>query len=315
MNEDYNYLIEKGMSEAEINRKLSSGMSLDEIKRDVMWKSALGLKSTWREPLPASDESKPTAVKPLPVAKTPEAAATPKLDVISAPDLQKANLPPVKYHIEGMLPQGTSLVAAASKIGKSWMVLDMGLCITAGDSFMGHETHKCGVLYLALEDSLSRLQNRMNKVLHGKPPPEQFYFTTCAPTLDNDLLGALDDQFKQHPDIKLVIIDTLQKVRGQPRPREPAYAQDYREMGVVKEYLDKRGISSLFVHHNRKMKDEDDPFNMISGTNGIMGAADTIWVIIKPSRDSDEAVLHITGRDVPQSDTVITFDKIGRAHV
>ena len=73
--------------------------------------------------------------------------------------------------------------------------------------------------------------------------------------------------------------------------------------------MDKKGVSVLFVHHNRKMKDEDDPFNMISGTNGIMGAADTIWAIIKGKRTDNEATLHITGRDVEQSDTVITFDK------
>lgn len=80
-------------------------------------------------------------------------------------------------------------------------------------------------------------------------------------------------------------------------------------MGTVKAYMDKKGVSVLFVHHNRKMKDEADPFNMISGTNGIMGAADTIWAIIKDKRADNEATLHITGRDVVQSDTVITFDK------
>ena len=73
--------------------------------------------------------------------------------------------------------------------------------------------------------------------------------------------------------------------------------------------MDKRGVSVLFVHHNRKMKDDGDPFNMISGTNGLMGAADTIWTITKANRADEEATLHVTGRDVAQSDTVIRFDK------
>lgn len=73
--------------------------------------------------------------------------------------------------------------------------------------------------------------------------------------------------------------------------------------------MDKRGVSVLFVHHNRKMKDDNDPFNMISGTNGIMGAADTIWTITKAKRTDEEAALHITGRDVAQSDIAIRFDK------
>jgi len=231
------------------------------------------------------------------------------ITVTSATDLQRADLSPTVFLITGILPEGTSIISAASKIGKSWMVLDMGLSIATGSPFMGHNATKCGVLYLALEDSLGRLQDRMKKILAGSNAPPEFFFATEAPTLDNGLLDALDSHLQQHPDTKLIIIDTLQKIRGRALPRESSYEQDYREMGTVKAYMDKKGVSVLFVHHNRKMKDEDDPFNMISGTNGIMGAADTIWAIIKGKRTDNEATLHITGRDVEQSDTVITFDK------
>lgn len=232
------------------------------------------------------------------------------LEVISARDLQKANLPPVKFLVEEMLPEGTSLLTAASKIGKSWMVLHLALCIAAGEPFMGRKTQQCGVLYLALEDSLNRLQDRMNKILQGKPAPEHFYFSTRSPDMDHGLLDMLDEHLEQHPETKLIIIDTLQKVRGQAiSSKEHAYAQDYREMGNVKAHMDEKGVSVMFVHHNRKMKDDDDPFNMISGTNAIMGAADTVWTITKAKRDSVEATLHITGRDVFQSDTVITFNQ------
>ncbi len=231
------------------------------------------------------------------------------LRVISAPDLQRAQLPPVKYLVDGLLPEGTSLLTAASKVGKSWMVLDLGLCIAAGESFLGRPTTKTGTLYLALEDSLNRLQNRMDKVLGGKTPPPLFCFTTEAPKLDDGLLDVLEDHLKKYPDTRLLIVDTLQKVRGQALPREGPYAQDYREMETLKGFMDKRGVSVLFVHHNRKMKDDGDPFNMISGTNGLMGAADTIWTITKANRADEEATLHVTGRDVAQSDTVIRFDK------
>lgn len=237
------------------------------------------------------------------------AADIQRLHIISAPELQVANLPPVRYMVEGMLPEGIGLLSAASKTGKSWMVLSMGLKIAAGEPFMGHQTNQCGVLYLALEDSLSRLQDRMNKILKGRPAPPLFYFTTEAPNLDQGLLATLDDHIQQHPETKLIIIDTLQKIRGQALPREASYAQDYREMGMVKAHMDKKGVSVFFVHHNRKMADEGDPFNMISGTNGIMGAADTIFVITKDKRADQEATLHITGRDVEQSDTVIQFNK------
>lgn len=249
----------------------------------------------------------------LPHAEGKQSTSPPKevkpLVMISAPDLQRAQLPPVKFLVEGILPAGTSLLSAASKIGKSWLELDMGISIASGERFLGHATDQCGVLYLALEDSYHRLQNRMNKVLGGKPAPAQFYFSTAAPKLDDGLLDTLDDHLKKYRDTKLIIIDTLQKVRGQALPREGAYAQDYREMETIKGFMDARDVSVKFVHHNRKMRDDDDPFNMISGTNGIMGAADTIWTITKAKRLDDEATLHITGRDVEQSDIVIRFDK------
>ena len=232
----------------------------------------------------------------------------PRIVTISAPDLQKADLPPTQYLVKGFLPEGSGLISAASKVGKSWMVLDMGLSIAAGKPFMGHETVKCGVLYLALEDSLSRLQDRMNKILKGEPAPPLFHFTTEAPTLDNGLLDALDDHFKAHPETKLVIIDTLQKIRGQAIGRETQYAQDYRETGQIKKFMDDRGKSVFFVHHNRKMKDDDDPFNMISGTNGIMGAVDTSMVLMKQKRSDKTAVLSITGRDIPEKNTEVSFN-------
>ena len=259
------------------------------------------------ELIAAAPQWTPDAAPPM--VQSGETPETKPLKTISAPELQSADLPPVKYIIEGMLPDGTAIISAASKIGKSWMVLHAGLSIAAGQPFMGHDTEQCGVLYLALEDSLNRLQDRMNKILGSAPAPAQFHFTTEAPTLDTGLLDALDEHLKQHPETRLIIIDTLQKVRGQALPREAAYAQDYREMGVVKAHMDKKGVSVLFVHHNRKMVDADDPFNMISGTNAIMGAADTIWVITKDKRTDNEATLHVTGRDVAQTDTVITFDK------
>lgn len=248
---------------------------------------------------------------------TPSAEAEPEkpkqkkpgLAFITATDLQNADLPPVQFLVDDILPAGTSLLSAASKIGKSWMVLDLGLAIAAGTPFMGHDTHQAGVLYLALEDSQTRLQDRMNKVLNRGKAPGGMRFSIVAPNLDEGLLEVLAADLQTNPETKLIIIDTLQKIRGVAKARESGYEQDYREMAAVKKFVDERGISVLFVHHNRKMRDEDDPFNMISGTNGIMGAADTIWTIIKNKRSENEATLHITGRDVEQSDTVISFDK------
>lgn len=247
-------------------------------------------------------------ITPTPPKAATEPPSAPLMDIISATDLQKAVLPPVIYLVNRILAVGTTILAAAPKMGKSWLALSLALSLADGKEFLSQPTTRCGVLYLALEDSKTRLQDRMNKVLHGAPPPGQFYLTTASPTLDTGLLDTLGAQLEHNPEIKLIIIDTLQKVRGQPLPREQPYATDYRELGMLKAFADSHGISLLIIHHTRKAKD-DDPNNMISGTNGVMGAVDTAWVMVKDKRSDDNAVLSITGRDVEQDELLLTMDK------
>lgn len=231
------------------------------------------------------------------------------LNVISAPDLQKADLPPIKYLVEDILPEGTSILAAAPKSGKSWFVLLLGLKIAAGEMFLQWQTHQAGVLYLSFEDTMKRLQSRMNKLLGRVPAPPWFYFSTEIISLDDGLLELIDEHLKQYPETKLIIIDTFQKIRGQGLRGERWYDHDYREAGAIKEAMDKKGVSVLFVHHTSKTKDKEDPFNEITGTNGISGVMDTMFVIRKASRNSQQATLHITGRDVEQDEIVIKFNE------
>lgn len=231
------------------------------------------------------------------------------LSIISALDLQKESFPPTTYLVEDILPEGTSLLVAAPKIGKSWFVLDMGLKIASGLPFLNKTTTKVGVLYLALEDTHKRLQDRMNKLLKSCPSPTSFYVTTEATSLDNGLIESLESTIHSHPDIKLIIIDTLQKIRSQSKLGSNVYQQDYAEIGMVKSFADKHSISVMFVHHLRKMKDGEDQFNMISGSTAIMGASDTSFVITKKSRSDSNATLHITGRDIESNELLISFNK------
>lgn len=103
------------------------------------------------------------------------------------------------------------------------------------------------------------------------------------------------EQFKsQHTDLKIIIIDTLQKIRS---GDEASYASDYKELSVLKNLADKLRIAILLIHHTRKCRD-NDPFNMISGTTGISGCVDGSMVMIEKQRGSGETVLHCVGRDI-----------------
>lgn len=228
---------------------------------------------------------------------------------IAASDLQTAKIDPPEWLIPDVLPQGLAILCASSKVGKSWMAMQMCLAISRGKEFLDYASNQAGCLYLALEDGIFRLKDRLNKVLDGGKAPRNFYLSIKANGLDGGLIKQLDEEFEEHPDIKLIIIDTLQKVRGSAKKDEIAYATDYRELGALKEYADNKRICIFLIHHLRKMADENDVFNMISGSNGIMGVCDTIFIIYKKKRQDENAVLFMTGRDIRQQDVVVHFDE------
>jgi len=188
------------------------------------------------------------------------------------------------------------------------MMLQICLSVTSGNIFLGYDTVKNDCLYLALEDSKNRLQDRINKVMQGGKAPPNLYLSTKADSLDNGLFSQLEEEIKQHPNIKLIIIDTLQKIRGKTIKNETSYNSDYREMTLLKDFADKNKLCILLVHHLRKLTD-DDVFNRISGSNGIMGACDTIFIISKDKRQDERALLSMTGRDINQNELIIAFNK------
>ena len=238
-----------------------------------------------------------------------EQPAYPKLNTFSATDLQKTNDTPIHFIIENLLTPGLSILASPPKYGKSWMVLALCIAVASGEKFLGHPTNRCGCLYLALEDSRTRLKSRLEKLLAGKPAPRDIYFSTESNCVDHGLLDELASFLSEHPNVGLIVIDTLQRVRGGTHLKESAYAADYREMTQLKVFADRHNVAILLVHHLRKMKDDGDPFNMISGTNGIMGAADTTIVLTKDNRNDNQATMSITGRDVESEELTIQFDK------
>lgn len=228
---------------------------------------------------------------------------------IVASDLLTTKFDPPEWLIPDVLPQGLAILCASSKVGKSWMAMQMCLAVSRGKEFLDFVTNQAGCLYLALEDGVYRLQDRLKKLLCKEKSPDNFYLSVKADVLDGGLIKQLDEEFEEHPDIKLIIIDTLQKVRGSVKRNEIAYATDYRELGTLKEYADKRKVCIFLIHHLRKMADENDVFNMISGSNGIMGVCDTIYIIYKKKRQDENATMFMTGRDIKQQDIVVHFNE------
>ena len=225
----------------------------------------------------------------------------------SSAALMAQKLPELHYVVEGFLAQGLALLASPPKYGKSWLAMQLCLAVSEGQPFLGMPTRQATCLYLALEDGRQRLQKRLGRL--GSHGSRSLYFETNAPTLAGGLLVYLESFLARHPDCRLVVVDTLQKVRGDGDRASSVYAADYADVGALKAFADRFGLCLLLVHHLRKMSDDTDPFNRIAGSNGIFGAADAALVLTRAKREDAQTTLDLTGRDVEDKRLVLRFDK------
>ena len=199
--------------------------------------------------------------------------------------------PPV---IDGLLYSGTYLFVGAPKVGKSFFMAQLAYHVSTGIPLWSYTVHKGTVLYLALEDDYRRLQERLYRTF-GTDSTEHLHFAICAKQLGSGLDEQLQRFVREHPDTKLIIIDTLQKVR-EAGGEKFSYANDYEIVGRLKRFADNQKICLLLVHHTRKQQ-ADDKFDMISGTNGLLGAADGAFMLQKEKRTDSSAILEVSGRD------------------
>ena len=211
--------------------------------------------------------------------------------------------PPI---IDGLLYPGTYLFAGAPKVGKSFLMAQLAYHVSMGLPLWGYPVHKGTVLYLALEDDHRRLQGRLYRMF-GTEGTDNLLFAVYAKQLGVGLEEQLKKFVREHPDTKLIIIDTLQKIR-EAGGEKYSYANDYEVVGKLKRLADDCGVCLLLVHHTRKQQ-ADDKFDMISGTNGLLGAADGAFLLQKEKRTDGSAVLDVAGRDQQDQRFYLTKDK------
>jgi hypothetical protein len=229
-----------------------------------------------------------------------------KLITMDAGTLLTTPLPPTKFIASEFIPQGLHILAGAPKIGKSWLALQICLRVASGESLWSFPVTRGTVLYLCLEDSFTRIQNRLFDITNEAP--ENLHFATISEVIGEGLENQIEDFLNVHTDTVLIVIDTLQRIRKVSTDANP-YASDYRDIGILKQLADKHRIAILLIHHLRKMND-DDPMNMISGTTGISGATDSNFVLKKDKRSGNVATLYCVGRDIEYRELQLEFDKV-----
>lgn len=228
------------------------------------------------------------------------------LHTVSMTELYDTVYPARTPIVDNFLYGGTYLFVGAPKVGKSFFMGQLAYHVAMGIPLWEYPVRKGTVLYLALEDDYARLQRRLSGMF-GVESTDNLFFATQAKTLNGGLDMQLELFLREHTDARLIIIDTLQKVREVGGDRY-SYSSDYKIVTKLKAFSDEYGICVLVVHHTRKLESEDS-FDMISGTTGLLGAADGAFIMHKKKRTENIAVMDIVGRDQPDQELTIEFDR------
>ncbi len=228
---------------------------------------------------------------------------------IDAADLLALDLPPLRWLVPELIPEGTTILAARPKVGKSCLVYQIAVEASIGGELLGRRVAPGSVLYLALEDGKRRGQDRLLAALAGRTMPHgrlevRWDANKIGEGLEDDLEAWLDS----HPDAVMVAIDTLGKVRPHTTGRQGAYEVDVAHLARLQDLFRDRTVALVIVHHARK-ETADDFLASVSGTYGITGSADTI-VVIRRKPMERVGTIHATGRDIADAQVSAEFDDL-----
>ena len=245
-------------------------------------------------------------------------AATSELPAISATDfptfsaheLGAMTFLALKFAVPGLITEGCSIFAGRPKLGKSWLMLGVSWAIASGGYCLGDIKCEQGdVLYLALEDNKRRLQSRIKKMLPSDATdrwPKSFEFATEWPRCDDGGLDMLRQWCRRHPNRRLIVIDVLAQFRSGRGHTEGFYELDYKAVKSLQQLASDFSVAVIVVHHVRKGMGDVDPFERVSGTMGLTGAADTTIIL---DRDGNGCTLYCRGRDIEEYEKAISFNR------
>ena len=222
--------------------------------------------------------------------------AEPKIfNTINAADLMEQEFEPLQFSIDKILPHGLFIFGGNGKIGKSWLALDMCTAVSSGGKLWDFNAEQGDALYLALEDTYRRLHGRLKKIEAEGTDVKRLHLTTAAFGINSGLIEQVHNFLAAYPDTKMIIVDTLERIRDTDQDKS-IYSCDYRDMTTLREITNKHNLTLLLIHHTRKMHDPD-PLNTLSGSTGLVGSVDGVFVLEKDKRTSNKAKLTISNRD------------------
>jgi hypothetical protein len=232
---------------------------------------------------------------------------------VSAADLVAMDLPDIRFAVPDLVPEGATILAAPPKTGKSFLVLSICVAVASGGLVLGSIRVERGTcLYLALEDGPRRMRRRLGAMLSawGGAMPQELYLAHEWPRPADGGIDEIEHWLQEHPDCRLVVIDTLARMRDRRASAGDLYADDYEAIARLQRLALKYGVGVVIVHHTRKSRGEGgdlDQLETVSGTMGLTGAADAV-LVLRRKRQERHGRLFVTGRDLEERELPLTWD-------
>jgi hypothetical protein len=307
----------RGLADANLGRPIKWALPPDKCKDVREWVRAQKFDPCSADSWSDAGEAFAKSITPIDLSPTLgdqkghiDGDLVPAVQTIDAISLLAMDLPESRCVIPGYVAEGLNVLAGKPKLGKSWMALNMSIAVATGGVALGQvEVSGGDVLYVGLEDTLRRQKSRLQKLLQSQPGTtlERLELARAWPRQDKGGLFRLMEWLESHPSARLVCIDTWGRFRPARNRSSDSYEEDYQHASELKALADKYGVAILAIHHCRKMS-AADPFDEVSGTLGLTGAADATLVLRRERGDHD-ATLFVTGRDLDEQETALRFDK------
>ncbi len=210
--------------------------------------------------------------------------------------------------VKNILPAGLSFLAGKPKAGKSWLAMQLAHSVGTGTPFLGINTTRQKVLYIALEDSPRRISQRAK--LQNWQIRAGVRFITPE---QHNLIGALEkggvDKVLAHiarHNYALVIIDTLTRAidSDQFSPQDMKRTLSPLQTGALK-----HNACILLIDHMPKLSgSEENVISDVYGSISKVGIADTIIGFYR-DRGMDTGKIAGVGRDIEEFSFAVKFFK------
>lgn len=245
---------------------------------------------------------------------------------VTAGSLRKMTHEAPRFAVRDFILEGVTQLFGKPKAGKSYLAMQIACAVALGRPLFprnvrmyamanhpgGFETTQGDVLYLALEDSERRLDQRVQQILGTmQEPPDNLTFLTRSMPLFDGGLKRIRDWTYSVPNPRLIVIDPLAAFVGEHQGKGNVFRAEYRMFRPIWELGQETRVPIIIVDHASKSKGRmgsTDPFDSGSGTLGGQAAVDTI-MIMEHDDKKPRARISFKGRDIERGFLDIEHDR------